>query len=77
MIEIIPSARRLIRSLRDVGYEFVDAVADIVDNSIEAQANHISINFNGNVNVVSSSKNKLFSEISNLCSLQHNTFIKY
>ena len=44
MIEIIPSARRLIRSLRDVGYEFVDAVADIVDNSIEAQANHISIN---------------------------------
>ena len=44
MIEIIPSARRLIRSLRDVGYEFVDAVADIIDNSIEAQANHISIN---------------------------------
>jgi hypothetical protein len=43
-IELIPSAKRLIRSLRDIGYEFVDAVADIVDNSVEAQATIISIN---------------------------------
>ncbi len=42
-VELIPSARRLIRSLRDIGYEFVDAVADIVDNSIEAEATIISI----------------------------------
>lgn len=42
-VELIPSARRLIRSLRDIGYEFVDAVADIVDNSIEAEATAISI----------------------------------
>jgi hypothetical protein len=42
-VELIPSARRLIRSLRDIGYEFVDAVADIVDNSIEAEATVISI----------------------------------
>jgi hypothetical protein len=42
-VELIPSAKRLIRSLRDVGYEFVDAVADIVDNSVEAQATVISI----------------------------------
>jgi hypothetical protein len=42
-IELIPSARRLIRSLRDIGYEFVDAVADIVDNSVEAGATVISI----------------------------------
>ena len=42
-IELIPSAKRLIRSLRDIGYEFVDAVADIVDNSVEAQATIISI----------------------------------
>jgi hypothetical protein len=42
-IELIPSAKRLIRSLRDIGYEFVDAVADIVDNSIEAEATVISI----------------------------------
>jgi len=42
-IELIPSAKRLIRSLRDVGYEFVDAVADIVDNSVEAGASAINI----------------------------------
>ena len=42
-IELIPSAKRLIRSLRDIGYEFVDAVADIVDNSVEAEATVIKI----------------------------------
>jgi len=42
-IELIPSAKRLIRSLRDIGYEFIDAVADIVDNSVEAQATVITI----------------------------------
>jgi hypothetical protein len=44
IVEVIPSAKRLIRSLRDIGYEFIDAVADIVDNSIEAQATLVSIN---------------------------------
>jgi len=43
-IELIPSAKRLIRSLRDVGYEFADAVADIVDNSVEANATVVKIN---------------------------------
>ena len=43
-IELIPSAKRLIRSLRDVGYEFVDAVSDIVDNSVEANATVVKIN---------------------------------
>ena len=42
-IELIPSAKRLIRSMRDIGYEFVDAVADIVDNSVEAHATIVSI----------------------------------
>jgi hypothetical protein len=42
-IELIPSAKRLIRSLRDIGYEFTDAVADIVDNSVEAEATVIKI----------------------------------
>jgi hypothetical protein len=41
--ELIPSARRLISSLRDMGYDFPAAVADIVDNSIEAGAVRISI----------------------------------
>ena len=42
-VQLIPSARRLIRSLRDIGYEFVDAVADIIDNSIEAEATVIGV----------------------------------
>jgi len=40
----VPSARRLITSLRDLGYELVDAVAEIVDNSIEAKANFVQVN---------------------------------
>ncbi|MBZ9784274.1 ATP-binding protein [Pseudomonas sp. REP124] len=41
--QIIPGAKRLIRSLRDMGYEFSAAVADLIDNSIEARANTIRI----------------------------------
>lgn len=42
-IEVIPSARRLIRSLRDMGYDFAQAVADVVDNSVEAGATQVTI----------------------------------
>ncbi len=42
-VEVIPSAKRLIRSLRDMGYEFAAAVADLVDNSIAARANTVRI----------------------------------
>ena len=42
-IAVIPSASRLVRSLRDLGYEFPQAVADLVDNSIAAEAGRISI----------------------------------
>lgn len=42
-VEVIPSARRLIRSLRDVGYDFRHAVADLIDNSIAAGASTIAI----------------------------------
>jgi len=42
-IEVIPSAKRLIKSLRDMGYDFSQAVADIVDNSIEADATLVAI----------------------------------
>lgn len=41
--ELIPSARRLIPSLRDMGYDFPSAVADIVDNSIDAGASRVNI----------------------------------
>jgi hypothetical protein len=48
-VEIIPSAKRLIRSLRDMGYEFDAAVADLIDNSIEARAENVRVDvqFNG------------------------------
>ena len=42
-IELIPSARRLMKSLRDMGYDFAQAVADVVDNSIAAKATEIRI----------------------------------
>ncbi len=41
--ELIPSPKRLMKSLRDLGYDFSAAVADIVDNSIEAGATSIAI----------------------------------
>lgn len=48
-VEVIPSARRLVTSLREVGYDFVHAVADLVDNCIEAKASKVSVtmHFNG------------------------------
>jgi hypothetical protein len=42
-LEVIPAARRLITSLRDMGYDFAAAVSDLVDNSIEAGATSVSI----------------------------------
>jgi len=40
---IPPPAGRLIESLRDTGYTFTTAVADIVDNSVSAEADTISV----------------------------------
>ena len=42
-VEVIPAAKRLVSSLRDMGYEFTTAVADLVDNSIEAGATVVTI----------------------------------
>ena len=41
--ELIPSARRLMESLRDVGYDLAAAVADLVDNSVDADAENVSV----------------------------------
>lgn len=38
-----PSAARLLESMRDIGYTFESALADIVDNSISAGSTHIHI----------------------------------
>lgn len=41
--EVAPSAARLTGSLRDIGYDFATAVADLVDNSATAGASRINI----------------------------------
>lgn len=43
-LHIAPSARRLTSSLRDIGYSFESAIADLLDNSIASGATQISIN---------------------------------
>ena len=42
-VDVTPSARRLTGSLRDIGYDFVAAIADLVDNSLSANAERIDI----------------------------------
>lgn len=44
-IEMIPSARRLMESLRDIGYDLPAAVADLVDNSLDADARSVDVDF--------------------------------
>ncbi len=41
--ELIPSAKRLMKSLRDLGYDFSAAIADVVDNAIDAKATLVAI----------------------------------
>jgi Histidine kinase-, DNA gyrase B-, and HSP90-like ATPase len=48
-LQVTPSAARLTQSLRDIGYDFPAAVADIVDNSVAAGAStvEVDIEFDG------------------------------
>lgn len=45
-IEAIPDPGRTMEGLRDTGYDFETAVADLVDNSIAANANKVDIRIN-------------------------------
>jgi hypothetical protein len=53
--ELPPDPKRVIEGLRDTGYEFNTAIADIVDNSIAASATRIDLridmDFRGNIRV--------------------------
>lgn len=42
-VDVTPSARRLTASLRDIGYDFLSAVADLVDNSVSAEASRVDV----------------------------------
>ncbi|WP_406815128.1 ATP-binding protein [Mycobacterium sp. M23085] len=43
MTSVTPSAARLTDSLRDIGYDFSSAIADLVDNSITAEATQVNV----------------------------------
>ncbi len=42
--ELLPDPERIVTGLRDTGYNFNTAIADIVDNSISANASQVDIN---------------------------------
>lgn len=46
MIDLSPPASSLIESIRSIGYSFDSAVADIIDNSISADASKVAVNLN-------------------------------
>lgn len=48
-VSVIPSARRLVQSLRDLGYDFVHAVADLIDNSVTARGPESRLTFDSMV----------------------------
>ena len=54
--EIMPDADRVAFGLRDTGYDFNTAIADIVDNSVTANATKVdismSVNPKGEISVV-------------------------
>lgn len=41
--QVVPSAARTVESLRDIGYDLPRAVADLVDNSIAAEATEVDV----------------------------------
>lgn len=41
--EVIPDAGRMIEGMRDTGYSITTAIADLIDNSISAHANNVSV----------------------------------
>jgi len=45
-IELLPDPIRMVEGLRDTGYQFNTAVADVIDNSIAAAASFVVINLN-------------------------------
>jgi hypothetical protein len=45
-MELLPDPKRMVQGLRDTGYQFNTAVADVIDNSIAAEAEKISVFLN-------------------------------
>ncbi|OLQ23995.1 ATP-binding protein [Listeria seeligeri] len=51
--ELVPDASNLIESQRSIGYTFETAIADVIDNSISADATRVDINFDSRQKYVS------------------------
>src|SRR5690349_14596669 len=55
LYELLPDASRVVEGLRDTGYLFNTAVADVIDNSIAADAKNIQVllkqDFRGNISL--------------------------
>ena len=49
-IDNAPGASRVAESLRDTGYDFNVAIADIIDNSVDAEATQVHVNIEFDVN---------------------------
>ena len=47
-LQLPPDSSRLIESLRSTGYDFNSAVADLIDNSIAAEATRVAVQVEGN-----------------------------
>ena len=47
-IDLTPSSATMMESLRNIGYSVETAVADIIDNSITANAKRIEVRFSWN-----------------------------
>ena len=48
-----PRADILVEAMRSIGYTFESALADVIDNSITAEATRIDVDFNPNKNILS------------------------
>ena len=47
-VELLPNPSTLIQSMRHIGYTLETALADIIDNSIAANASRISVQYRWN-----------------------------
>ncbi len=42
-LEVLPDPKRVIEGFRDTGYQFCAAIADVIDNSLAAEATVVKV----------------------------------
>lgn len=48
-VDILPSAKKTMNSMRNIGYDLEESISDLIDNSLEAKARIIEIEFELNI----------------------------